>query len=156
MNRLLSLLGTWQGTGHGEYPTITSFDYTETLTFQANQDQDVIQYVQRTWRKDTDGQTIDSHWESGFIRQLDDGSIEIANVHNSGRMELLVGKISHNDDALELALQSVRLINDMRMKASSRVWRWTADKLAYDMHMATTNNPELSIHLRAELKKNYE
>ena len=153
MNRLTSLLGTWQGTGHGEYPTITSFDYTETLTFQANQNQDVIHYIQQTWRKDNDGQAIDSHWESGFICQLDDGSIEISNVQNSGRMELLAGQIRDADDALELTLQSVQLANDIRMKETSRVWRWTGDTLIYDMHMATQNTPELQIHLRAELKK---
>lgn len=153
MQALLTLIGTWQGTGYGDYPTIDAFDYREILTFEANQDQDKIHYVQRTWRHDTDGKEIDSHWESGFIQQLDDGSIEIANVQSSGRMELLVGEVKADGDAFMLVLESVQLANDMRMKATSRVWRWTDTHLTYDMNMATIDNPELRFHLSATLSK---
>lgn len=149
---LKPLIGTWHGTGHGDYPTIESFDYRETLTFESNQAGDLLHYIQRTWRIGNDGQESESHWESGFIRQLEDGSIEIANVQSGGRMELLVGEIKP-DDAMMLTLQSVQLANDMRMKATSRVWRWTDTTLAYDMDMATNRVPELSFHLRGELYK---
>jgi len=67
------LEGTWTGEGRGQYPTVTSFDYRETLTF-TRRDQKTLAYEQRT-QKRYDGTTewLESHWENGFIRMLESG-----------------------------------------------------------------------------------
>src|SRR6266545_3977214 len=61
------LEGTWKGEGRGQFPTVTSFDYHETLVF-TRRDEKILAYEQRT-QKLYDGQTeyLQSHWESGFI-----------------------------------------------------------------------------------------
>jgi hypothetical protein len=67
------LAGTWTGEGRGEFPGVTSFDYRETLVFTRRDDQSLA-YQQRA-QKRYEGQTdwLVSHWESGFIRILENG-----------------------------------------------------------------------------------
>jgi len=46
--QLLDILeGTWTGEGRGQFPTVTSFDYRETLTF-TRRDEKTLAYEQRT------------------------------------------------------------------------------------------------------------
>ena len=66
---VLGLLeGTWRGEGKGEYPTIASVDYLETLEFERVSDKALF-YLQRTKRyaQEPEGPLANSHWESGFI-----------------------------------------------------------------------------------------
>src|SRR5258705_12361832 len=91
--QVLDLLeGTWRGDGRGGYPTVTSFDYRETLTF-TRRDEKTLAYEQRT-QKRYDGQTewLESHWENGFIRILENDTLELMNVQ-IGRSEVLIGSI---------------------------------------------------------------
>jgi len=51
INQLFSLLaGTWTGEGRGEYPTVQSFDYRETLIFTRRDDKSLA-YEQRTHKR---------------------------------------------------------------------------------------------------------
>lgn len=65
------LKGRCAGEGRGGYPTVTSFDYRETLTF-TRRDERSLAYEQHT-QKRYDGQSewLVSHWENGFIRLLE-------------------------------------------------------------------------------------
>src|SRR5919108_2877252 len=92
ITQVLSLLeGTWTGQGRGEYPTVTSFDYRETLTF-TRRDGKSLAYEQRTY-KCYDGQTewLVSPWEKGFMRIFENGGLGVVNGQSGGGGEVLSG-----------------------------------------------------------------
>lgn len=158
MAKLTPLLGIWRGSGHAKFPTITTCDYTEETTFQSNNSEPLIHFVQKTWVQSTntnDGAPL--HWESGFIRPLADGSIEMSNAQNNGRVEVLKGKM---DEAVSLQgqilliLDSVLFGNDPRLMQTRRCYKQHGNMLKYTIEMATAATPQLQQHLEASLFKN--
>ena len=95
IERLSYLLGTWQGEGRGEYPTIEPFTYVETVTFE-HFGKPFVAYSQRT--RGPDGPL---HAESGYLRPIDDGTIELVNAQPTGVAEIYTG--SQVGQRLELA-----------------------------------------------------
>jgi hypothetical protein len=152
--RLLDRLeGTWRGHGSGYFPTIEAFDYSETLTFE-RRDETTIFYEQRT-EKRLRGQTafLTSHWESGFLRALESGSLELTNAQSGGRSEVLIGAIELTDLIIRMNFVSKVLTNDERMVASMRTFEIENDTLRYQMKMQTTRVAELTPHLEAILRR---
>mgnify|MGYP003498226672 CR=1 FL=1 len=50
-HQLLTLLeGTWTGEGRGQFPTVTSFNYRETLTF-TRRNEKALAYEQQTQKR---------------------------------------------------------------------------------------------------------
>jgi THAP domain-containing protein 4 len=147
------LEGTWRGDGSGYFPTIESFDYRETLTFE-RRDETTIFYEQRT-EKRLRGQTafLTSHWESGFLRALESGSLELTNAQSGGRSEVLIGAIELTDLRIRMNFVSKVLTNDERMVASMRTFEIENDTLRYQMKMQTTRVAELTPHLEAVLRR---
>jgi THAP domain-containing protein 4 len=147
------LAGTWTGEGRGEYPTISSFDYRETLAF-TRRDERTLAYEQRA-QKRMDGQTewSVSHWESGFIRVLEGGELELVNAQSGGRGEVLVGTVESNDSIFKIHFVSKTITNDPRMLASARRFELEGDTLRYEMNMQTTKTSQLTSHLKIELKR---
>ena len=155
MNNLLKLLaGEWAGTGLGEYPTIESFEYLETLRFTLDETRPLLHYEQKTRRRNM-GQTdfVPSHWETGFLSLLSDNQVEVANAQIGGRLEVLTGTIESAPAGLVLRLQSSHFANDLRMQESSRTITVSGDSLHYTMHMQTTKVPQLALHLEARLER---
>lgn len=155
MARLAVLCGSWSGRGSGNYPTIDRFDYEETTRFELDSSYPLIHYEQRT--RLLPGREP-SHWESGFIRVLDDGSIEISNSQESGRVEVLRGRLDEAESSpgkLRVALDSVVLDHDPRLHRTRRVLCVDGNRLTYEVHMATHTTPEprLQKHLEAILEK---
>ncbi|MFQ6023709.1 MAG: heme-binding beta-barrel domain-containing protein [Acidiferrobacterales bacterium] len=155
MRRLLPLQGSWGGKGVGGYPTIESFEYEETLRFELNSAYPLIHYEQRTLLVPS---REPSHWECGFIRPLEDGSIEISNAQDSGRIEVLRGRLIDTEregDDLRIALDSVVLDHDPRLVCTRRTFTVRANTLRYVMDMSThtTPAPQLGQHLEAVLKR---
>ena len=151
--RLSKLQGSWKGRGTGKFPTIDSFEYEEHLEFEVNLAYPLIHYEQKTILLPNQEP---SHWESGFIRVLDEGLIELANSQDSGRVEVLQGKmIDLSEDECEIDLVSIALANDPRMVKTRRVFKLTENTLEYEQSMATTTTDEAIIlpHLYATLSK---
>src|SRR5215211_4902888 len=117
---VLDLLeGTWKGEGRGQFPGVTSFSYREALTF-TRRDEKTLAYEQRT-QKLYDGQTdwLPSHWESGFIRVLESGELELTSAQ-IGRTEVLSASIETVDATSRIHFMSKTITNDPRMISSSR------------------------------------
>jgi len=149
---LHAFVGTWQGVGHGKYPTIESFDYQETLSFEPDAKCSLLHYQQRTKIVDPERP---SHWESGFWQPLENGLVQISNAQNGGRVEVLQGKLVVEGGVTRLEASNALLGNDPMMVASRRVFEIEGDRMHYVVEMATTTteSPKLQIHLTASLTR---
>jgi hypothetical protein len=144
------LEGTWKGEGRGQFPTVTSFDYRETLTFTPR-DEKTLAYEQRT-QKRYDGQTewLESHWESGFLRLLENDELELTSAQ-IGRTEVLAGSIESMDTMFRIHFVSKTITNDPRMVSSARIFELEGDSLRYVVKMQTTEVNRLTEHLKIRL-----
>lgn len=151
-SQLFALLeGTWSGEGRGGFPTISSFDYRETLIF-TRRDEKSMAYDQRT-QKRYDGQTeyLVSHWENGFIRILENDELELVDTQSSGRSEVLVGTIETLDTLIRIHFVSKAPTSDLRVVSSARTFELEGDTLRYEMEMQTTEVNQLTPHLKITL-----
>ncbi|MCI0553183.1 MAG: FABP family protein, partial [Anaerolineae bacterium] len=96
---------------------------------------------------------IPSHWESGFIRLLPDGQVELLNSQSNGRQERLVGSLEQTATGLILRLESAAILNDPRMSKTSRTITLDGDSLHYTLSMGTTAVPGPAHHVEATLKR---
>lgn len=146
------LEGTWKGEGRGQFPGVTSFAYRETLTF-TRRDEKILAYEQRT-QKLYDGQTeyLQSHWENGFIRILENGELELMNVQ-IGRSEVLVGSIETVGNLIRIHFVSKTITNDPRMISSARTFELEGNTLRYEMEMQTTKVDQSTQHLKIALQR---
>ena len=92
-DQLCAFAGTWQGEGRGRFPTIDDFRYEERLQLVADDAYPLLAYEQRTWLEDGEP----GHWESGFWRPGPGGVVEISNAQESGRVEVLSGRVRQTD-----------------------------------------------------------
>ncbi len=146
---LAFLLGTWRGTGIGEYPTVESFAYEEDLEF-GNVGKPYMTFRQRTWLVRGD-ERLPSHMELGFWRPRPGGSVEVISAHPNGVAEVEVGTV----EGSRVALSSHRLITSPSAKDVVRLEREfavEADAMTYDVRMEAVGQP-LGPHLRAELRR---
>lgn len=152
---LAPLLGIWSGRGTGEYPTIDSFEYDETITF-THIGKPFLAYQQRTSARD-DGRPL--HAEAAYWRVPSEGLAEIVVAHPTGITEVLEGFAAPNSagatDTLIIDVRSRTIASTATAKEVTRTERTfevTGDTLRYTMRMAAVGQP-LTHHLSATLHR---
>lgn len=147
------LLGTWQGSGTGDYPTIKAFAYTEEVTF-GHVGKPFLAYSQRT-KDATTGAPL--HAEAGYLRAVGADAVEFVVVQPSGIVEMHSGTVGPNADdmlALDLGLDRVQTTASALSVTNvvRSVWLADEDTLRYDIAMAAVGI-ELTHHLSGTLRR---
>ena len=145
---LAALLGTWRGEGHGEYPTIDSFDYADEWEFTEN-GKPFVRFVERTW--DAAGEP--KHGEVGYLRCPTPGVVEIVAALPTGQAECGTGSVDVTEGLVIATDATVQ--NTESAKQVDRIVRRfevDGDTLAYGMEMAAVGH-ELTLHLKASLRR---
>jgi hypothetical protein len=142
------LLGTWEGRGEGEYPTIDPFPYEERIEIGHVGDA-YLTVVETSWA--ADGAAV--HLERGFIRPGLDGEVELVLAHPIGVVEVAHG--SADGDAITFRTEpgSVgRTRTGLDVVGLARRYRVVGDELTYEVDMATERT-DMTIHLRGVLRR---
>ena len=145
--RIGFLLGTWQGAGKGEYPTIDPFAYEEEIRFTHN-GKPFLAYAQRTWHP---VKRFAMHGETGYFRPLENGGIEILIAQPTGIVEIQEGRIEGTTIKTTSKLVG-KTTTAKEVTALERTFEVDGDTLRYEVRMAAVGRP-LQHHLGAELKR---
>ena len=155
---LAPLIGTWSGHGVGEYPTIATFEYTETISF-AHVGKPFLAYQQRTASAASEHGVRPLHAESGYWRVPALGLAEIVLAHPTGITEVLEGFAAPNSsrptDTLIIDVRSTSISRTASAKdvvRTERTFEVTGDTLRYTVRMAAVGQP-LQHHLAATLTR---
>ena len=152
LSPLAELVGTFEGTGAGHYPTIEPFEYRERVTF-GHVGKPVLAYEQATWDP-VSGTPM--HAERGFLRPAGEGRVEFGIAHVFGITELLEGDHDRTDDdrdRLRLTATSLGIAGTAKpVRHVRRELRFDAERLDYDVWMSYREVPETH-HLAADLRR---
>ena len=118
LQALAPLLGTWQGRGSGEYPTIEPFDYVEEVAF-SHVGKPFLVYGQKT-RAAADGAPL--HAETGYLRVPRPGHVELVLAHPSGITEIEVGTYMADGTTIELEMTDDTDRSDTDRQRGDRPW----------------------------------
>jgi len=147
-----TLLGTWSGRGRGDYPTIASFEYDETITF-GHVGKPFLAYAQRT-RSLTDP-PAPMHAETGYWRFPSPGRVEVVLCHPTGVTEIEEGTIEAAGDRLDIDLTTTDVgLSSTAKEVTALARRFTVerDTLTYELDMAAVGQ-NLQFHLTATLHR---
>lgn len=143
---LAFLLGTWNGKGRGEYPTIEGFEYFEESTY-GHVGKPFLAYSQRT--KGLDGLPL--HAEVGYLRPAGSNAVELVLAHPFGVTEIQAGSVE--GQSLRLETTSIGLTATAKdIRSLTRSMDVVGDEMTYLIEMAAVSQP-LQFHLEARLER---
>lgn len=145
------LLGEWQGSGAGEYPTIDDFDYVESVTF-THVGKPFVAYSQRT-RAGDGGRPL--HAETGYLRVPGTGRVELVLAHPTGVVEVDEGSLEVTAGGLIIDVRSsvIGLTGSAKeVTGLERRIEVDGDELHYRLAMAAVGRP-MTHHLEARLRR---
>jgi THAP4-like, heme-binding beta-barrel domain len=151
LEALAPLLGTWQGSGSGDYPTIEPFDYLEEVTF-SHVGKPFLVYAQKT-KAATDGRPL--HAETGYLRVPRPGHVEMVLAHPNGITEIEVGTYTSDGTAIEIDMATTQIgltPTAKQVTALGRRLRVDGDELSYSLQMGAVGQ-SLQHHLSAVLHR---
>lgn len=151
LSALSTLLGTWEGAGAGEYPTIDDFQYWESVTF-GHVGKPFLTYSQRTRHPDTG---LPMHAEAGFWRVPAPGSIEIVMAQPTGLAEIYEGAIVSNEGTVVIDVRSTSIgatTTAKEVTITERTFSVSGDEMQYTFRMAAVGQPRQH-HLSARLRR---
>ena len=151
LSSLAFLLGTWEGAGRGDYPTIEPFDYDEEIVIEHVGDPFLL-YGQSSWLT-SDRSPL--HFERGFFRPgTDPGEVELCLAHPLGLTEIAHGTI--DGTAMEFSTEVDGAVGRTRTASTvsglTRSYRVENDILTYELFMETDGTP-MTLHLRGTLRR---
>lgn len=145
------LLGDWRGEGHGGYPEMQPFRYGEEMRVW-HVGKPHLAFEQRTWQLDgagNPGRLL--HGESGYLRCLEGGGLELVVAMAPGHVEVSTGRV----EGTRVSLESVGVLDAPSaapVSAVRRTWWLEGDLLRYEVEMAALDQA-MSWHLSAELRR---
>lgn len=145
------LIGTWQGSGSGRYPTIDSFEYVESITF-SHVGKPFLSYQQKTRDSSTD---LPMHAETGYWRTPSAGRLELVIAQPTGLSEIYEGTIAKIDGVIVMDVKSTSIGATSTAKdvtITERTFEVGGDELRYTFRMAAMAEP-LQHHLSATLRR---
>lgn len=144
---LAFLIGTWEGTGSGQYPTIAPFTYGEEIRI-GHVGRPFLSYSQRTWDL-ADGRAL--HGEVGYWRMRADGGVELLVAHPTGIVEIEEGRLEGS--VIELTSELVGTTASAKaVTVLSRRFALDGEVLTYRLEMAALGEPTQP-HLEAVLRR---
>jgi len=147
---LLAFIGTWEGEGEGEYPTIAPFRYRERLSFE-QVGKPFLTYEQRTWSV-TNGAPM--HRECGYLRIIPDTSppvVEFIIAQPTGIAEVAEGTLA--DGVVDVSTTTTGCTATAVPVSGVRRRLWLEDAaLHYELSMATPGTIDAR-HLAARLDR---
>jgi hypothetical protein len=151
LSRLTFLLGTWEGGGRGEYPTIEPFDYDEEIQIEHVGDPFLL-YGESSW---VSSDHAPLHFERGFIRPGGNPDVvELCLAHPLGLTEIAHGTV--DGASMEFATELDGIVGRTRTGSAvtglTRSYRVENDILTYELLMATDGTP-MTLHLRGTLRR---
>jgi len=157
IEKIAFLIGTWRGTGRGEYPTISAFEYREEITF-SHVGKPFLAYTQKTSHATT-GQPL--HSEMGFMRVPNNGRIELVLAQPTGLASVEIGDLVASSNTIIISLSCSGVGDVARSPTAKHPWVQkymrrivleSENTLSLTFDMETENQP-MQHHLSATLHK---